>query len=201
MNVKKTTNLERLAQIFADMPTIGKKSAWKLAFHILSLEKEKVFDIANTIIKARETTRRCKLCQNLTDEEICYICSDVKRDKSIICVVESPKDVLAFEKSSSFFGVYHVLHGLLSPMDGIGPKQITIKELINNIKNNKKIKEVILATSPTLEGEATAMYISKILKSYEITKTRLAYGISVGTELQYADNMTISKAIENRSNI
>lgn len=197
----KENNLKKLAKIFSDMPGIGVKSAWKMVFYILKLDKEKVLEIANTLVSVSKNTKKCRICQNYTEEEICSICSDAKRNKEIICVVENPRDVISFEKTNSFFGTYHVLHGLISPIEGIGPREIAIKELIINIKKNKNIKEVILATSPTTEGEATAMYIAKLLKPLNIVVSRLAYGISIGSEIQYADNMTILKSIENRNKL
>ena len=197
----KENNLKKLAKIFSDMPGIGVKSAWKMVFYILKLDKEKVLEIANTLVSVSKNTKKCRICQNYTEEEICSICSDAKRNKEIICVVENPRDVISFEKTNSFFGTYHVLHGLISPIEGIGPREIAIKELIINIKKDKNIKEVILATSPTTEGEATAMYIAKLLKPLNIVVSRLAYGISIGSEIQYADNMTILKSIENRNKL
>ncbi len=194
-------NLKKLAKIFSDMPGVGVKSAWKMVFYILKLDKEKVLDIANTLVSVSKNTKKCKVCQNYTEQEICSICSDMKRNKEIICVVENPRDVISFEKTNSFFGTYHVLHGLISPIEGIGPKEIAIKELLVNIKRNKNIKEVILATSPTTEGETTAMYIAKLLKPLNVVVSRLAYGISIGSEIQYADNMTILKSIENRNKL
>lgn len=192
--------LKKLAEQFAALPGIGKKSAWKLAFHVLTLTKQQANEFANAIIKAHEKIHKCSICQNLTDKEICDICEDKSRNKNIICVVESSKDIIAFERSRSFDGVYHVLHGLISPMDGVGPEQLSIKELLSRV-NNENVQEVILATSPTIEGEATAMYISKLLKPLNIIVSRLAYGIPVGGELEYADEMTISKAIENRNKL
>ncbi len=198
---KKENNLKKLANIFSSLPGIGAKSAWKLVFHILTLDKEKVLNLTNTILNVHEKTKRCLICQNLTEDDVCDICKDEKRNKDVICVVETPKDVMAFENSNSFSGRYHVLHGLISPMHGIGPKQLTIKQIILTIKKNKNIKEIILATSPTTEGEATAMYIAKLIKPLNILITRIAYGMSVGSEVQYADNITILKAIENRNKI
>ncbi len=194
-------SLENLARSFASMPGVSTKFAWKLAFHILTLKKDEVLSISNNIIKAFENTKRCNICQNFTDEEVCSICSNESRDKSKVCVVQYPKDVFTLERCNAYFGRYHVLHGLLSPAEGVGPKQLTIKELIKNIKQNGCIKEVILATNPTVEGEATAMYVANILKPFNLNLTRIAYGISVGSEIQYADSVTILKAIENRNKI
>ncbi len=197
--LNKSNNLNKLSKIFASMPGIGTKSAWRLAFHILKLSNEEVLDFTNTITNVYNNTKRCSVCENYTEKTICEICSDEKRNKNMVCVVESPKDVITFEKSNGFFGRYHVLHGLISPIDGIGPEQLTIKKLFLNVKNNSGIKEIILATSPTVEGESTAMYIAKILKPLNVKISRLAYGISIGSEIQYADNMTILKSIENRN--
>lgn len=192
--------LKKLAEQFASLPGIGRKSAWKLAFYILTLDKNRVKNFADTLLAARQNICRCEICQNLTDKNVCEICSNSARDCDIICVVEQPRDIILFEKSRSFNGLYHVLHGLISPLDGIGPDKLAIKELIKRVGGGA-ISEVILATSPTVEGEATAMYISKLLKPFNITTSRLAYGVPVGGELQYADEMTISKAIENRSRL
>ena len=199
--MKETSNLEKLAKFFSLMPGIGIKMAYKLAFHILKLNENEVIEFTKTVLNAHKNTKKCLICQNYTENKICSICSDEKRDKSVICIVESPKDVISFERTNAFFGRYHVLHGLISPFNGIGPKQLSIKELVLNIKNNSEIKEVILATSPTDEGETTAMYVAKVLKPFNVTISRLAYGISVGSEIQYADSMTILKAIENRNKI
>lgn len=198
---KHKNNIEKLVEIFSSMPTIGKKSAWKIAYHILSLEEKDVFEIAKTLVNVHKSTKKCEICKNYTENKICKICSDEKRDKKIICIVESPKDVESFERTNSFFGRYYVLHGLISPEKGIGPKKLEIKNLFLMIKNNDSVKEVILATNPTVEGETTAMYIAKILKPLKISISRLAYGISVGSEIQYTDNMTILKAIENRNKL
>lgn len=190
--------LKRLAEQFASLPGIGRKTAWKLAFHMLNLSKQQAQEFADVIIAAHETIHRCSICQNLTDQEICDICNNAKRDHSLICVVESPRDVVALERSHGFDGTYHILHGLLSPMDGVGPDQLSIKELLTRLQGND-VEEVIMATDPTVEGEATAMYLSKLIKPLNITVSRLAYGVPVGGELEYADEMTISKALENRN--
>ena len=197
----KNNSLNKLSKIFASMPGIGAKSAWKLAFYILKLDEKEVLEFTDTILKAYNNTKKCSICCNYSENSLCEICANEKRDKNIICVVESPKDVIAFEKTNGFCGIYHVLHGLISPIDGIGPKQLTIKNLFLNVKKNKEVREIILATSPTVEGESTAMYIAKILKPLNVVVSRLAYGISIGSEIQYADNMTILKSIENRNKI
>ena len=190
--------LKKLADKFASMPGIGRKSAWRLAFYILTLSESEIHDFSKILIDAHKNIKKCKVCQNLTDHEVCEICRNNDRDKTLVCVVESTKDVIAFEHSKSFRGVYHVLHGLISPIDGIGPSDLTIKQLLNRIRLGK-IKEVIMATNPTIEGDATAIYISKLLKPIGIIVSRLAYGVPVGSELQYVDEMTISKALEYRN--
>lgn len=193
-----SSTLKKLAEKFAALPGIGRKSAWRLAFHVLVMETQEVEDFAKILVAARNNIKRCNICQNLTDGKVCNICSSTDRKVDLICVVESSKDVIAFEQSRSFDGLYHVLHGLISPMDGIGPDDLTIKQLLLRIQNSA-VKEVILATSPTVEGDVTAMYISRLLKPLGIVVSRLAYGVPVGSELQYADEMTISKALENRN--
>lgn len=192
--------LEKLVNQFERLPGIGKKSAQRLAFHIIAMPKEKAEDFANAILEAQTKIKKCSVCQCLTDTEICSVCSDDKRETSTICVVEDSKDLLAFERTKEYHGLYHVLHGLISPMDGIGPDQLTIKELLSRV-NNSEVKEVIMATNPTVEGETTAMYISKLLKPLGIKVTRLAYGIPVGGNLEYADEVTLYRALEGRSEI
>lgn len=192
--------LKKLAEQFASLPGIGKKSAWRLAFYMLTLSKEQVENFTNILLDAHENIHKCSVCQNLTDLNTCEICLDESRNHNIICVVEESRDVIILEKSNSFNGLYHVLHGLISPLDGIGPDNLTIKSLLHRVSSNQ-IKEVILATSPTIEGEATAMYISKLLKPMEIIVSRIAYGMPVGGELKYVDEITISKAIENRNKL
>ena len=192
--------LENLIEQFESLPGIGKKTAQRLAFHILSLSKEKAYNFSRAIEDAHTKIKYCKICKNITDKEVCHICSNKNRDSSIICVVEDPKDVIALERMGDFNITYHVLHGAISPLNSIGPDQIYIKELLNRIKENN-IKEVIMATNPTVEGEATAMYISKLIKPFEIKVTRLAYGIPVGGDLEYTDEITLSRAINGRSEI
>lgn len=190
--------LKKLADKFAALPGIGRKSAWRLAFYVLTMDKQEVENFAKLLVDVHENTKKCSICQNFTDEKICVICSSKRRDNSLVCVVESSKDVIVFEQSRSFNGLYHVLHGLISPIDGIGPNDLTIKHLLKRIQMGL-IKEVILATSPTIEGDATAIYLSRLLKPLNIVVSRLAYGVPVGSELQYADEITISKALENRN--
>ncbi len=192
--------LTRLVEQFERLPGIGRKTAQRLAFFVLSLPKEEAKKFSDAILEAHEKIKRCKICQNLTDSEICSICSDETRDHSIICVVEDPRDVIAFERTREYHGLYHVLHGLISPMDGIGPDQIYVKELLARLGDDT-VKEVIMATNPTVEGEATAMYLSRIVKPLGIKVTRLAYGIPVGGNLEYADEVTLYRALEGRNEI
>lgn len=186
------------AEQFAKLPGIGIKTAQRLAYYVLNLPKEDVEEFAGALLKAREGVRLCSCCQNFTDREICSLCSDERRDKSIVCVVESPKDVSAFERAGGFDGLYHVLHGLLSPMDGVTAEDLKIKELLSRLDN---VKEVIMATNPTVEGEATAMYIGRLIKPMGIRVTRLAYGLPAGSALEFADDMTLQKALENRNEL
>lgn len=194
------TPLEKLSESFERLPSIGSKTAKRLAYAVLKMPKEKALDFSNAIIDAKNNIHYCKNCCNFTDKEICSICEDDLRDKSIICVVEDPRDVGAIEKTQEFKGLYHVLHGTLSPISGIGPDQIRIKELLERIKS-EKILEIIMATNPTVEGEATSMYISKLLKPFGIKITRLAYGVPVGASLEYADEITLSRALKGRNEI
>lgn len=192
--------LTKLIEQFASLPGIGMKTAQRLAFHILTLTSEEAKEFSGAILEAHEKIKNCEICKNFTDQPVCEICSDLSRDHSVICVVEDPKDVVAFERTKEYHGVYHVLHGLISPMDGIGPDQIYMKELLARISEGT-VEEVILATNPTVEGEATAMYLSKLLKPLGVTVSRLAFGIPVGSNLEYADEVTLYKALENRSRI
>lgn len=192
--------LENLIEHFESLPGIGRKTAQRLAFFVLNQPKERASNFAKAIIEAHDKIRHCKICKNITDQEVCKICANPARDKSIICVVEDPKDVVALERMGEFNMTYHVLHGAISPLNGIGPDQIYIKELLDRIKNNN-VSEVIMATNPTVEGEATAMYISKLIKPLSIKVTRLAYGIPVGGDLEYTDEITLSRAISGRSEI
>lgn len=192
--------LVKLIEQFERLPGIGKKSAQRLAFYVLNMPKEKAVAFADAIIEAKEKIHKCGICQNLTDSELCPICMDNSRDRSIVCVVEDPRDILAFERTREYKGVYHVLHGLISPMDGIGPEQLHIKELIARIGKGE-ITEAIMATNPTVEGEATAAYLAKLLKPLGTKVTRLAYGIPVGGNLEYADEITLYRALEGRSEL
>lgn len=192
--------LAKLIEQFERMPGIGRKSAQRLAFYILNMNKAEVQAFTDTIIQAHEKIRRCKVCSDLTDDELCYVCKNASRDKSIICVVEDSRDVLAIERTHEFHGVYHVLHGVISPMNNIGPEDITVKALISRLGSDE-VKEVIMATNPTVEGEATAMYISRLIKPLGLSVTRLAYGVPVGADLEYADEVTLSRALEGRREI
>ncbi len=189
--------LANLIEQFERLPGIGHKSAQKLAFHILNMSDAEAQRFADTIMLAHEKIHRCSVCCDLTDSDLCNICLDEKRDKSIICVVENSKDVIAIERTREFNGLYHVLHGSISPMNGIGPDEITIKELIKRLSDNN-IEEIIMATNPTVEGEATAMYISRLIKPMGIKVSRLAYGVPVGADLEYADEITLTRALEGR---
>lgn len=186
------------AEQFAKLPGIGIKTAQRLAYYMLNLPANEVEEFAENIIKARRSVQLCKCCQNFTEREICEICGDDNRDKSVICVVESPKDVSAFERAGSYNGLYHVLHGLLSPMDGVGAEDLKIKELLSRLGD---VREVIMATNPTVEGEATAMYIGRLIKPMGIKVTRLAYGLPAGSALEFADDVTLVKALENRNEL
>lgn len=192
--------ITKLIEEFAKLPGIGKRSAERLAFYILKQPKVQVENFAKTLMYAKENITFCPICQSLTDRTPCSICDNPKRDHSIVCVVENPKDILAMEKTREFSGVYHVLHGVISPMDGIGPEDIKIKELLVRMEN-EPIREIIMATNPTIEGEATAMYISKLFKPFDVKVTRIAHGIPVGGELEYADEITITRALEGRHEI
>lgn len=189
--------LSKLIKELSKLPGIGSKSAQRLAFHILSLDKNEVRDLANAIMEAKEKLKYCGICGNLTDQDPCILCDDKSRDDKIICIVESPKDVVAIEKTREYRGGYHVLHGVISPMDGIGPEDINIKALIVRLQNSN-VEEVILATNPNIEGEATAMYIAKLVKPSGIKVTRIAHGIPVGGDLDYSDEVTLIKALEGR---
>ncbi len=192
--------LTLLAEQFAKLPGIGMKTAQRLAYFVMSMSDEEAEAFAKAIVHAHRTVHACSVCQNLTDKEICPICSDEKRDHSTICVVESPKDIAAFERTREYNGVYHVLHGLISPIDGVTPDKLKINELLKRISKSD-VKEVIMATNPTPEGEATAMYVSRLLKPLGVRVTRLAFGLPMGAILEYADEITLYKALENRSEI
>ena len=190
-------SIEKLIESFEKLPSIGHKTAVRLAFHMLDLSEEDTKEFINSIINAKNNLKYCSSCYNITDTDPCPICSSPKRDNSIICVVEDVRDIMAMERTHEFKGVYHVLHGTISPMNGIGPEDIKIKELLNRLGENE-IKEIIIATNPRVEGEATAIYLSKIIKPLGIKVTRIAHGIPVGGDLEYTDEITLSKALEGR---
>ena len=192
--------LQNLADQFARLPGIGGKTAQRLAFHVLSLPLEEAQEFAEAILEAKSTVRSCPCCQNLTDRELCPICDDDTRDHSLICVVAEPRDVIAMERSREFGGVYHVLHGVISPLNHVTQEDIRIKELLQRVGSGD-VREIIMATNPDTEGEATAMYISRLLRPMEVKVTRLAYGIPVGSQLEYADEVTLSRALEGRREI
>ncbi len=199
MNGNIVSLTELIAQ-FERLPGIGKKTAQRLAFYILEQPPERAEKFAEALKNARKTIRFCKNCQSLTDREVCDICEDGRRDRSVVCVVADPKDVLAFERTGEYNGLYHVLHGVISPLDGIGPDQLRIKELMARLGSGE-ITELIMATNPTVEGEATASYLSRIVKPMGVKVTRLAYGIPVGGDLEYADEVTLARALEGRNEI
>ena len=190
--------IDELIEGFERLPGIGHKSAERIAFYVLeNMSEEDAEQMAGTIVKAKKSVRLCESCQNLTDESPCRICSSPKRDKSVICVVEGPEDVSAIENTHEYNGLYHVLHGALSPMDGIGPDDIKINELLLRLADGD-VSEIILATNPTVNGTATAVYISKLLAPFDVKVTRIAHGIPIGSDIEYADKITIVKALESR---
>ncbi len=193
-------SIEKLVEAFEKLPSIGHKTAVRLAFHILDSSQEETNEFINAIQSAKANLKFCSKCFNISDTDPCPICANEKREKSTICVVEDVKDIIAMEKTHEFKGVYHVLHGSISPMNGIGPEDIKLKELISRL-NPEEVKEVILATNPRVEGEATAMYISKLVKPLGIKVTRIAHGIPVGGDLEYTDEITLTKALEGRREI
>ncbi len=189
-------SLQELIDEFNKLPGIGHKSAVRLAFHMMNMPSEKAEKFISAINKAKSSVHLCRECQNLTDKDLCDICSSPRRERNVICVMESPKDVTALEKTREYNGLYHVLHGAISPMDNIGPDDIKIKELLPRLTS--EVTEVIMATNPTIEGEATATYIARLLKPMGITVTRIAHGIPVDGNIEYADEVTLSRAIEGR---
>lgn len=191
--------LENLIDQFARFPGIGRKGATRMAYEVMSMSNEQAMQLAKAIEATKTGLHRCRLCQDYTAGEVCPICSSPKRDRSIICVVESPRDIKAIERTHEYNGLYHVLHGLISPMDGIGADQLCVKELLARL--NDTVKEVIMATSPTVEGEATAMYLAKLIKPLGVRVTRLAYGLPVGSSLEFADETTLYRAMEGRGEL
>jgi len=192
--------ITKLMDSFSKLPGIGPKTAARLAFFVLNMKDDDVMNFANALVNAKRELTHCSVCGHITDQDPCAICQDTSRDGSIICVVQDPKDVIAMEKMKEFRGKYHVLHGAISPMDGIGPEDINVPDLINRLKD-KEVEELILATNPNIEGEATAMYISRLVKPSGIRTTRIAHGLPVGGDLEYADEVTLSKALEGRRDV
>ena len=192
--------LEKLVEQFEKMPGIGHKTAQRLAYYVLNLSKTQAEELAGAVIDAHTKIHYCQRCCNLTDKELCPVCASPTRDNSVICVVETPRDATAVENTHEFKGVYHVLHGAISPLNDVGPDNLTIKQLVARLGDDT-VKEVIMATNPTVEGDATALYISKLLKPMGVKVTRLAYGIPVGGDLEYADEYTLAKALEGRNEI
>ncbi|MGN0488026.1 MAG: recombination mediator RecR [Ruminococcus sp.] len=192
--------LENLVDKFEKMPGIGYKTAQRLAYYVLNLSKTEADSFAQAITDAHEKIHYCKVCCNFTDQELCPVCKSEKRDKSTICVVETPRDAMALESTNEYKGLYHVLHGAISPLNNIGPDNLTIKELISRLGDDS-VSEIIMATNPTIEGDATAMYLSKLLKPMGVKITRLAYGIPVGGDLEYADQVTLARALEGRNEL
>ena len=189
--------LEKLIEQFSKLPGIGHKTAVRLAFALLDFSDEDAFAFADAVRGAKEQVKSCRICQNISDGELCPICADVDRDRSVICVVEDAKAIMSLERVREYNGVYHVLHGAISPLNGIGPDKLKIPELLARL-NSDEVKEIIIATNPTVEGEATAMYLTKLIKPLGINVSRLAYGIPVGGELEYADEVTLMRALEGR---
>ena len=189
--------LETLIEQFQRLPGIGRKSAQRLAFHVLSLPEGGAEEFARAILDARGSIHTCRVCQNLTEGDLCPICADGRRDQTTICVVTDPKDLIAIERTREYHGLYHVLHGVISPLNDVGPEQLRIKELLHRVAEGD-VQEIIMATNPDTEGEATAMYIARLLKPFDVKVTRLAYGIPVGGHLEFADNATLMRALEGR---
>ncbi|MBQ7320574.1 MAG: recombination protein RecR [Clostridia bacterium] len=193
-------SLQHLAEQFGQLQGVGRKSAMRMAFSVLDMSEEEAAEFAQAIMDAKRKIHLCPVCQNLTDRELCHVCEDPQRDRGVICVVEDAKAVLSMEKVREYRGVYHVLHGVISPVNGITPDQIRLKELLARMED-EEVREVIVATNPTVEGEATAMYISRLLKPFGVKVTRLAYGIPVGGDLEYADEVTLYRALEGRRDV
>ena len=198
MDAYNVVPLTKLVEQFESLPGIGSKTAQRLAYHVLGLSKAEAEEFATAIVDAHEKIKYCKTCCNFSDSDECSVCRSDSRDHSVICVVETPRDAIAIENTREYKGTYHVLHGAISPLNGVGPNELYIKELLARV-NNEDIKEVIIATNSTVEGEATGMYLSKLLKALGIKVTRLAFGIPVGSDLEYADGVTLTKALEGRS--
>ena len=193
-----SSQISKLIEELSRLPGIGAKTAQRLAFHIINMPEDAVESLSSAISRAKKNVKYCKCCYTLTDDDVCPICKDQARNHKVIMVVENTRDLAAYEKTGKFEGVYHVLHGVISPMDGVGPEQLRIKELLARVGSGE-VTEVIMATNPTVEGEATAMYVARLLKPLEVKVTRLAYGIPVGGDLEYADEVTLSRALEGRN--
>ncbi|MGM8213867.1 recombination mediator RecR [Virgibacillus sp. W0430] len=192
--------ISKLIDSFSKLPGIGPKTAVRLAFFVIEMEEDDVLEFAKALVSAKRELSNCSICGHITDQDVCSICQDQTRDESIICVVEDPRDVIAMEKMKEFTGRYHVLHGSISPMDGIGPEDINVPDLLQRLKN-EQVEEIILATNPNIEGEATAMYISRLVKPSGIRTTRIAHGLPVGGDLEYADEVTLAKSLEGRRDV
>ena len=195
-----SASIEKLIEEFEKLPSIGHKTAVGLAFHMLNSSTEECEQFAKTIVETKKNLKYCSICNNITDTDPCSICSNTKRNQEVICVVEDVRDIVQIEKTHEYNGVYHVLNGVISPMNGIGPNDIKLKELMTRIGSGE-VKELILATNPNVEGEATAMYISKLVKPFDIKTTRIAHGIPIGGDLEYVDEVTLAKALENRTTL
>lgn len=189
--------ISKLIEGFMRLPGIGPKTAQRLAFFVLKMEEEDVLDLAKALVRAKRDLRFCSVCNNISDREVCVICSDKHRDRSTICVVQDPRDVMAMERTREYNGLYHVLHGAISPIEGIGPDELKIPELLKRLED-ETVQELILATNPNIEGEATAMYLAKLVKPFGLRVTRIAHGLPVGGDLEYADEVTLTKALEGR---
>jgi recombination protein RecR len=192
--------ISKLIEGFMRLPGIGPKTAGRLAFFVLSMEEEDVLDLAKALVRAKRDLRTCSVCGNITDQDPCYICTDKKRDRSVICVVQDTKDLMAMERTREYNGLYHVLHGAISPIEGIGPDELKIPDLLKRLSDDT-VQELILATNPNIEGEATAMYLSKLVKPFGLKVTRIAHGLPVGGDLEYADEVTLTKALEGRREV
>ncbi|MFC4077195.1 recombination mediator RecR [Salinithrix halophila] len=189
--------ISKLIDGFMRLPGIGPKTAQRLAFYVLGMEEEDVMDLAKALVRAKRDLKRCSICSNITDQDVCNVCSDKNRDHSVICVVQDPRDVIAMERTREYYGRYHVLHGAISPMEGIGPDELSIPDLLKRLED-ETVQELILATNPNIEGEATAMYLQRLVKPFGLKVTRIAHGLPVGGDLEYADEVTLSKALEGR---
>ena len=205
-DISYTPSIERLAQQFRTLPGVGKKSAYRMAFSVIDMPEERAKAFADAILEAKKATKKCSVCQNISESDICHICASEKRNKNLICVVENPRDVNAIERIAEYKGVFHVLYGVISPLEGKTPEMIKIKELISRVnelctQSEPKDIEVILATNPSTEGDATAMYISRLLSPFGVKVSRLAYGIPVGGDLEYADEVTLFRALEGRATL